>query len=106
MTVYRNALRRKLLETNKVQGYLNLAQKAGYIIWGGETLKDYTKKLYLVLFDGQAQKNTQKIVLKIKERGIKTIEIENLGALVNKPNCKIIGIKNKSLSDQIELLLN
>ena len=101
-----NALRRKLLETNKLQGYLNIAQKAGYVICGGETLENYNKKLYLVLFDSSAQKSTLKIISKLKEKQIKIIQVENLGNLVNKPNCKVIGLKNKSLSDQIEVLLN
>lgn len=94
------------MEKIKVQGYLNLAQKAGYVIWGGDTLVDYNKKLYLVLYDANAQKSTQKIIAKIKERGIKVFEVANLGELVNKPNCKVLGLKNKSLSDQIELLLS
>ena len=94
------------MEIDKIKGYLNIAQKAGYIIWGGENLENYNKKLYLVIFDSSAQKNTQKIVSKIRERQIKLIEVNNLGELVGKPNCKIIGLKNKNLSDQIELLLN
>lgn len=94
------------MEEVKVKGYLNLAQKGGYIIWGGETLEDYHKKLYLVLYDINAQKSTQKIISKLKEREINVIGVENLGKLVNKPNCKVIGLKNKSLSDQIQALLN
>lgn len=94
------------MEINKVQGYLNIAQKAGYVIWGGETLENYSKKLYLVLFDPTAQKSTQKIINKLKERQIDIVEVENLGGLVNKQNCKVIGIKNKSLSDQIKALLS
>lgn len=94
------------MEAIKVQGYLNIAQKAGYVIWGGETLENYTKKLYLVIYDPTAQKSTQKIITKLKERQVDIVEVENLGMLVNKPNCKVIGIKNKSLSDQIKALLN
>lgn len=94
------------MEINKVQGYLNIAQKAGYVIWGGETLENYSKKLFLVLYDPTAQKSTQKIIAKLKERQVDIIEAENLGMLVNKPNCKVIGIKNKSLSDQIKSLLS
>ena len=94
------------MDRSKIQTYLNLAQKAGYVIWGGETLENYNKKLYLVLFDSSAQKNTMKIVAKLREKKLNVYEIENLGELLNKPNCKMVGIKNKSLSDQIEMLLN
>lgn len=94
------------MDVNKIKGYLNIAQKAGYVIFGGETLENYTKKLYLILFDSNAQKSTLKIISKLKERQIKICEVDNLGELVNKSNCKVIGLKNKSLSDQIEALLN
>lgn len=90
---------------SKVQGYLNIAQKAGYIIWGGDILEKYNKKLYLVLYDLNAKKSTQKIITKLKQKEIDVVEVANLGNLVGKPNCKVLGIKNKSLSDQIKLLL-
>ena len=41
--------RRQFLEREKIKGYLNISRKAGYLIIGGETLDDYTKKLFLVL---------------------------------------------------------
>ena len=44
------------MDINKIRGYLNISQKAGYIIWGGDNLKDYTKKLYLVLYNPNCQK--------------------------------------------------
>lgn len=94
------------MNIDKIKGYLNIAKKAGYVIIGGEKLENYNKKLYLVIYDKSAQKNTLKIVEKIKDKDIKTIELENLETLININNCKIIGIKNKNLSDIIINLMN
>lgn len=94
------------MEANKITGYLNISQKAGYIIWGGDNLKNYNKKLYLVLVDTSAKKNTIKIVDKIKINKIPIIYVENLSNFVNKSNCKIIGIKNKGISEILIDLFN
>lgn len=94
------------MNIDKIKAYLNIAKKAGYVIIGGEKLENYNKKLYLVIYDKSAQKNTLKIVEKIKDKDIKTIELENLETLININNCKIIGIKNKNLSDIIINLMN
>ena len=82
----------------KLQGYINIAKKAGYVIIGGEKLYNYNKKLYLVIYSKDASKNTLKIVEKLKQRDIPVITLENLEDIMN---CKIIAIKNKNLSDII-----
>lgn len=94
------------MEVSKLKGYLNISHKAGYMIVGGEKLDNYNKKLYLVIYDSSAQKNTMKIVTKIKDRNIPIIEINNLEDLTSIKNCKIIGLKNKNLSEIIIELLN
>lgn len=87
------------MDKNKLQGYLNIAKKAGYVIIGGEKLYNYNKKLYLVIYDNTSEKNTLKVVDKIKQRNIPIYSIDNLQDIVSIKNCKIIGIKNKNLSD-------
>ena len=87
------------MDKNKLQGYLNIAKKAGYVIIGGEKLYNYNKKLYLVIYDNTSEKNTLKVVEKIKQRNIPIFSIDNLQDIVSIKNCKIIGIKNKNLSD-------
>ena len=89
------------MEINKLKGYLNISHKAGYLIVGGEKLSNYNKKLYLVIYDKTAQKNTTKVVEKIKEKNIPIIEVDNLEELTSIKNCKIIGLKNKNLSEII-----
>ena len=93
--------RRKSLEKDKLIGYLNICHKAGYLIIGGETLENYNKKLYLVIYDKNSQKNTIKIVEKLKNKQIPCVEVENLGEITKINNCKIVGIKNKNLSEII-----
>lgn len=88
---------------NQISGYINICRKAGYLIVGSDNLKGYNKKLYLVIFDKSAQKNTMKVVLGLEQKNITTFEVENLENLTKIKNCKIIGIKNKDLS---ELILN
>ena len=85
----------------KLQGYINIAKKAGYVIIGGEKLYNYNKKLYLVIYSNDASKNTLKVVEKLKQRDIPVITLENLEDIMNIKNCKIIAIKNKNLSDII-----
>ena len=86
------------MEIDKIKGYINISHKAGYLIIGGDKLKDYNKKLYLLIYDKNALKNTMKIVEKFNE-------IENLEELTSIKNCKIVGIKNKNLSELILSLL-
>ncbi len=97
--MYTMKLWRLFLDKNKLQGYLNIAKKAGYVIIGGEKLYNYNKKLYLVIYDNTSEKNTLKVVDKIKQRNIPIFSIDNLQDIVSIKNCKIIGIKNKNLSD-------
>lgn len=97
--MYTMKLGRLFLDKNKLQGYLNIAKKAGYVIIGGEKLYNYNKKLYLVIYDNTSEKNTLKVVDKIKQRNISIYSIDNLQDIVSIKNCKIIGIKNKNLSD-------
>ena len=97
--MYTMKLGRLFLDKNKLQGYLNIAKKAGYVIIGGEKLYNYNKKLYLVIYDNASEKNTLKVIEKIKQRNIPIFSIDNLQDIVSIKNCKIIGIKNKNLSD-------
>ena len=94
------------MKEEKIKGYLNISRKAGYLIIGGEKLEDYNKKLYLVLYDTQAANNTLKVVRKIEEKGINAIAVDKLDELSSINNCKIIGIKNKDISEIVEKLIN
>lgn len=94
------------MENKQVENYLGIARKAGYVIIGGEKLEDYQKKLYLVLYDESVKKNSLKIIEKLKEKNIPVQMVNDLASLIKIENCKIIGLKNKNLSDIILSLLN
>ncbi len=94
------------MQIDKLKSYLNICKKANYLVIGGEKLENYKHKLYLVLYDKSSQKNTLKIVEKIKTRNITTLQIENLGKILDIDTCKIVGIKNKNLSEIINNIIN
>ena len=88
------------MNREKVKNYLNICRKAGYLIVGSDRLKSYNKKLYLILFDKNKSATIEKILDKFKD--IEVQEIENLGEIVSIDNCKIVGIKNLGLSEEIK----
>ena len=101
MKKFMKKLRELLLDEIKLKGYLNIAKKAGYVIIGGDRLYNYSKKVYLILYDELSGKSTLKVVEKFKGKNINVFAIPNLSQLINISNCKIIGLKNKNLSDII-----
>lgn len=96
--------RLRYLDRIKIKNYLNIAHKAGYIIFSGDKLASYNKKMYLVLYDSNSAKTTLKLVEELKSK-YTTLSVDNLGELVSIKTCKILGIKNKNLSDIIQNLI-
>ena len=94
------------MEKDKLIGYINISRKAGYLIIGSEKLKGYSKKIYLAIYDDSAQKNTLKVVDELKNKNIPILAVDNLEEITNIKNCKIVGIKNKELSEIILSLFN
>ena len=93
------------MDKEKLTGYLNIARKGNNLIIGSDRLRDYNKKIYLLLYDNSSKNNTLKIVKSFKSKEIETIMIENLEEYIKIRNCKILGIKNKALSDIISGIL-
>ena len=89
------------MQREALSSYIGIALKAGYVIIGSDNLENYSKKLYLVLLDKSAQKNSRKVFEKLTALGIEGREVEGLGELNNK-TYKIIGIKNKGISEEIK----
>ena len=83
----------------KAKGYLNISHKGGYLVIGSDKLDGYDKKLFLILIDEKAGKNSKKIGASFKD--VKLLEVENLEELVSIRACKIVGVKNKQLSEKI-----
>lgn len=90
--------------TKKINGYISIAKKAGYTVLGVDNLKNYKKKLYIVLADKSSGKNLLKVAKRLEEI-CNVFYIDNLENITQIENCKIIGIKNKGISDKIEEIL-
>ncbi|MBQ3494572.1 MAG: hypothetical protein IJA69_04070 [Clostridia bacterium] len=90
-------------QINKIKGLISIAKKANYIVFGADNLKNYNKKLYLLIKANNAGKDIQKICEKYIEFGIDCIEFDfnDMQNITNLDNCKILGLKNKGLSEAI-----
>lgn len=88
------------MNREKIKSYLGISHKAGYLIIGADNLKNYNKKLYLILVDKNISNTLQKVINKF-EGQIQVEIIENLNELVEIENCKIVGIKNYGLANEI-----
>lgn len=86
----------------KIKNYLGLARRGGNLVIGSDSLEKYDKKLYLILLDEEAGKSSRKIANRFN---VKFFEVKNLDELVNIPKCKLIGIKDKGLSEEISKIL-
>ena len=88
----------------KIKGLLGIANKAGYLIIGSDNLKGYDKKMYLLLTSKSAGKTIQKITKFIQQKsGCNVFEFceEEFLQITGIFNCKIVGIKNKGISEEI-----
>jgi len=89
------------MNREKIKNYLGLSRKAGYLIIGADNLKKYDKKMYLLLVDSNLSNTLQKMINKFKENDVEVVLIDNLWELVSIENCKIVGIKNNGLAQEI-----
>ena len=88
---------------SSLEGLINIARKAGFVIVGGENLANYTKKLYLLVMDNTAGNSLKREMQFLSsKRNIKILNVENLSKLVGIENCKVFGIKNKAFAENIE----
>ena len=87
---------------NKISGLINIARKAGYVIVGQDDLSGYAKKLYLILMDKNAGSSLSREMNYLsKKKGVPIFQIDDLGNLVSIENCKVLGVKNKAISENI-----
>ncbi len=94
----------QIQEINKIKGFVNISNKAGYLIIGADNLKKYNKKLYLILYSNDSGKSIQKVVNNQKLQtncDIFEVEAQDFSKIVSIENCKIIGLKNLGLSKEI-----
>lgn len=92
---------------DKIKGYVGLANRANYIVFGADNLKGYTHKLYIVLYRLDFGKTIQKTLNELNQRSIPCIElnVEDFNYISGLTNCKLLAIKNKGISDQLLKIL-
>lgn len=94
------------MDNQKILGLISICRKAGYLLLGGDNLKGYKQKVYLILIDKQSGKNLKKIAENLKNNTNASLyEIQDLPQLTNILGCKLVAIKNKGLSEKIEHML-
>ena len=90
-------------DLSRIQGYIGIANKANYVIFGADNLKGYSHKLFLVLYREDCGKTISKVVEELKKREIPNyvFSVEEFNSISNLENCKLLAIKNKGLSQKI-----
>lgn len=87
---------------NKIQGLISIARKAGFCVIGQDNLKNFEKKLHLILLDKTAGDSlVREMRFLSNKKNCLLLEVEKLDSLVSIDNCKVIAIKNKELSEKI-----
>ena len=89
-----------------LNGIINICRKAGYLIIGGENIKNNSHKMYLILLDNNAGTSLKREMNFVANaRGIEVLEISNLENVTGIDNCKAVAVKNKALSEEILKLI-
>ena len=88
---------------SKVGGYLGISRKANYLIIGSDDIKTYNKKMYLIIVSNDCSDNILKIAKnKAIQYNISCIKFNfELSSFIGVDSCKVVGLKNKGLSDEI-----
>lgn len=104
-------LENKSIYRNRVLGMLGISAKAGKVVCGNDaTLEDIERhKVKLVIVAENASEKTKKNMRYVCEKNkIPLLEFGNIDEIsrtIGKNNKAIIGIKSKSLSEEIEKLI-
>ena len=93
------------INLKKANGYVNIANRGGYLIWGSDGLKGYTHKLYLIIYREDFGKTIEKTLLRFKDIYSIKLNTREYNMIVGSENSKIVAIKNKGISEQIINLL-
>ena len=90
--------------SNKVSTIIGFAVKANKLIYGMDELDSGKRKRYLIIFCGSLSERARKDLNAIAIRDhVPLIEVKTrkLEDIVNKKNCKVIGVANKQMSEAI-----
>lgn len=88
---------------DKIKGYVGIANRAKYVIFGADNLKGYTHKLFMVVYREDYGKTILKIINELKEKNIPCVKLnqEEFNYITGTQNSKLFAIKNNGISNQI-----
>ncbi|MDE6504562.1 MAG: hypothetical protein K2L42_01690 [Clostridia bacterium] len=88
---------------SKIEAYVGFCLKSGKITRGSGAVSTLKNGVYLIIVDGTAAKNTQKLAVKFKKRFSCPLLIckGDFGSIVNKDGCKLVAIRDAGLAKAI-----
>jgi hypothetical protein len=91
------------LGQSKVKTYIGFCLKARKITLGSNAIATLKGNVYLLVLDGTAAKNSIRYALKFKNKFNCPLLVCKQGFedVVNKPNCKLVAIRDESLAKAI-----
>ena len=91
---------------DKLETYLGFAIRSGNIVYGVDNIEAKISKIYLIIYDRRLSENgVNKLNNVSKKNQVDTLISEaTIDDLINKQNCKAIGITSKDLAKAIQEL--
>lgn len=87
---------------NEISKYINLAKKAGAVIYGIDNIVKNKNVQLILLCPTSSQNLVSKAESFATRKNIKLIKLQNeLDSIINTTNCKVIGLTNLQLATQI-----
>ena len=88
---------------DKIKSYLGLSIKSNSVVIGQDRLKEYNKKVCLLVLSPNASPNLKDLAKRLKGKfNCPLIETkENLEVLIYKEGCKILGLTMESLASAV-----
>ena len=88
---------------NKIKSYLGLSRKSNSVVIGQDRLKEYSKKVFVLVISPTATKNLKDLALRLKSKfNCPLIETkENLEDIISMVGCKIVGLTMESLAKAV-----
>lgn len=87
---------------NEISKYINLAKKAGAVIYGIDNIVKNKNVQLILLCPTSSQNLVSKTESFATRKNIKLIKLQNeLDSIINTTNCKVIGLTNLQLATQI-----
>lgn len=86
---------------DKIKAYVGFAIKSNKIVYGVDNIL-LSRQVHVVIYDVDLADNSlSKLTKYLENNNIEGLKTDKLKEIVNRDNCKVIGIKDKNLSKAI-----